>query len=565
MNISFARSLLLALAFAHLLACSSSGDGDGDGGGAGECELLAGDLVITEVMANPVGEDSGNEYFEIYNARSEAIDAAGLTLVYGLPDGDEEETHEVAELTIDAGGYAVLGSAEPDALLDHFDYGFGGDLGALRNGGARLALRCGETEIDQVEYASAEGTDGVAWQLDGAMVPDHIANDDPENFCPATVEFATDLLGSPGAANEPCDPVLALGTCTDEGGERDIVPPAVGDLVITEFMASPAGTDGEQEWFEVHAAADVDLNGLVAGREVGKPGLTIEQAECLRLPAGEYAVFARSGDAALNGGLPEVAATFDFALVDDGTIYVGVGKQVIDQIAWSAVTEGSSTALDPGALDPEANDDQANWLACGAPYGDPKVGNTGTPGAANEGCGKVSTGTCMDGGKARPIVAPRPGQILVTEALANPAGTGPKVDPTHEWFELTAVGDFDLNGLELGKADRVEQTIESAECLAVASGDRVVVAESTRPGENGELPQVDLVKQFVLNNSDGSVFVGLAGEVLHTFSYGNASDGRSHQLDPDGRTVCPTPETEPYGGDNLGTPGGENPACEPKP
>jgi Lamin Tail Domain len=563
MNSSSAR-LLLALSLAHLLACSSSGD-DADGGGTGECDLLAGDLVITEVLANPVGEDTGNEYFEIYNASPDAIDAAGLTLVYSTPEAEEEETHVVGELTIDADSYVVLGSAEPDALLEHMDYGFGDDLGSLRNGGAWLELRCGEEEIDFLDYASVEGTDGVAWQLDGEMPPNHVANDDAGNFCLATMEFATDLLGSPGAANEPCDPALALGPCTDEGGERDIVAPAVGDLVITEFMASPAGTDGEQEWFEVYAAADVDLNGLVAGREVGEPGLTVEQDECLRLAAGEHAVFARSSDAAANGGLPEVAATFDFTLVEDGSIYIGVGEQVIDQIAWSAATEGSSTALDPKKLDPEANDDEASWQLCTAAYGDPETGNTGTPGAGNEGCGKVSTGTCMDGGKARPIVAPRPGQILVTEALANPAGTGSKVDPAHEWFEITALGEFDLNGVELGKADRVEQTIESAECLAMTDGDTVVVAESVRPGENGDLPQVDLVKEFVLNNDDGSVFVGLAGEVLHTFSYGNASDGRAHQLDPDGRTICTTPETDPYGGDNLGTPGAENPACEPKP
>ena len=55
--------------------------------------------------------------------------------------------------------------------------------------------------------------------------------------------------------------------------------------------------------------------------------------------------------------------------------------------------------------------------------------------------------------------------------------------------------------------------------------------------------------------------------------YGTAPEGFSRQLDPDGVTVCRTPETEPYGptgttecGDavgqgNCGTPGADNPAC----
>ena len=36
--------------------------------------LLPGDLVITEVMANPDGVDDGKEWFEIHNASGAAID-----------------------------------------------------------------------------------------------------------------------------------------------------------------------------------------------------------------------------------------------------------------------------------------------------------------------------------------------------------------------------------------------------------------------------------------------------------------------------------------------------------
>jgi len=560
MNFSSPRSTLAlaALLGLSLVACSSGGGGDdGDDGGAADCgDILVGDLVITEVMANPTGEDRGNEYFEVYNADSGAIDASAFTLVYSLPDGSNEETHDVGDLVIEPGDYVTLGAVAQEEAPEFVDYGFDNDLGSLRNGGALLSLRCGDQVIDQVEYASAEGQDGVAWGLDGAMPPNHLINDDPANFCPATIEFASGMFGSPGAANEPCTPVFS-GTCTDGDGERDLVVPAVGDLVITEFMASPAGSDDTQEWFEVYANKDVDLNGLVAGRVVGEPTLTIEQPDCLSLTTGQYAVFARSAEAD-NGGIEDVIATFGFSLVGEGSMFIGIGDTVLDQIVWTSAADGASTALDPELLDPKANDDEANWTTCTAPYGD--AGNTGTPGTSNEDCGGGGgEGTCLDGGKPRPIVSPTAGQILVTEALANPLGTGPEIDPGHEWFEITALADFDLNGLELGNGDTVDQTLNLADCESVSDGTRIVFAHQAK--DNGGLPQVNFPKTFQLTNSGGLIFVGVGGTVLHTFDYGNAADGRTRQLDPDGVTVCTTPETVPYGDGDLGTPGAANPAC----
>jgi hypothetical protein len=308
-------------------------------------------------------------------------------------------------------------------------------------------------------------------------------------------------------------------------------------------------------------ARDVDLNGLVAGREVDEGELLIDSPECQRAGAGSYVLFAHASEG--NGGLPPpVAAEFDFALVAAGTMFIGVGETVLDQIAWTSVEDAASTALDPAELDPDANDDEANWIACGNPYGDAELGNTGTPGASNARCSGSKAGTCMDGGKPRPIVSPVEGDILVTEALANPFGTGTAIDPGHEWFEIAALASFDLNGLEIGKGDAVEQTLSAAECLSVQDGDRLVFAESTDAGENGGIPQVDFIKSFVLNNTAGSVFVGVAGQVLHTLAYGNAADGLSRQLDPDGVTICGTPETDPYGtAGDRGTPGAANPDC----
>jgi hypothetical protein len=178
----------ILLAASLLFACSSGeGDDDDDDApddGSTDCSsLVVGDLVITEVMANPAGEDRGSEYFEIYNATSGSVDLDSLALVYSLADGSNEETHDVDDLVIEAGAYLALGTATPDDLPDFIDYGFGNDLGTLRNAGAALALRCGDTEVDRTVYPTAEGEDGVAWVLDGAAAPNHLANDDVANYC----------------------------------------------------------------------------------------------------------------------------------------------------------------------------------------------------------------------------------------------------------------------------------------------------------------------------------------------------------------------------------------------
>jgi hypothetical protein len=558
MKVSLVSLPLLALPF---LACSSGGGTEDDGAGSGDCaDLLAGDLVITEVMANPAGEDRGFEYFEVYNASSATIDLGGLTLVYALPDGSDEQTHATGELSIEAGAYLALGTAEPDALPDYVDYGFANDLGSLRNAGALLALRCGETEIDRMVYPSMEGDDGVSFGLDGANAPDHIANDDVANFCPATASFAEGLFGSPGAANEPCNPAAAPGTCTDEDGERATVPPAVGDLVITEFMASPLEADATREWFEVYAAAEVDLNGLVAGREPGTADFTVETTDCLRVAAGDYVLFARDDVAETNGGLPEVTQVFDFTLAEDRTLFIGIGDQVLDQITMTPAMEGRSTALDPDLLDPEDNDDPASWALCAAAYGE--EGNTGTPGASNAACGGGGGGdTCLDGGTARALVPPGPGDIRISEHMPNPDRV---LDGVGEWFELEVLANVDLNGLEIGQTvGDVDETVNDANCLRFNAGSFVLFAVNLDDEVNGGLPAVDFETNQTLGQSAAgdSLFIGHGGTVLDDISWAQADVpvGASLSRDPGGDTFCPG--VDPYGLGDLGTPRAANPDC----
>jgi hypothetical protein len=494
----------------------------------------------------------------------------GLTLVYTLLDGTGRKAHEMSQLVVDAGDYLVLGGVVEELKPSYVDYGYSNGLSAMRNGGARLALECGGTIIDEMEYpdVSASGFDGVSFGLDGNQAPSHLANDEQANLCPATVEFVADNFGSPGESNQPCD-IVVPGMCSDGGTMRATVPPQVGDLVITELMSDPTEVmDDVGEWFEVYVARDVDLNGLVAGLVAGSPKNSVASLECVRVTTGDYLVFAKSGEET-NGGVVEDFVFDKVSLKNSfgtgpGALYIGIGDTVLDDITYEVSSAGKSLALDPRVTNRDANDNVDNWCAGETPYG---LGDLGTPGTENPECPvppvECEPGQCFDGKACRATVAPEAGQILVNEVLANPNLEG--ADSAHEWFELAIKGDFDLNGVELGRNETVEQTIPFASCIPVDSGDFVVLAGNQEMTTNGGLPQADLRKTFTLNNdnSNRTVSVGFGGTFFHSLQYNGNLVGTSTQLDPDGDPLsCPTPATEPYGSNSdLGTPGMVNPDC----
>jgi len=182
---------------------------------------------------------------------------------------------------------------------------------------------------------------------------------------------------------------LRSGFCLDGVVPRPVATPTAGALVITEFLANPAGTaDAQREWFEIMntGATAFDMNGLELARG-GVAGNLISTTTCKPVPAGGFALFARSADPALNGLLPPVDDTFAFSLPDsNGSIEVRNGATILDAITWTTgIVSGQSKQLAPGFLTVIGNDTTTNFCNSTVPYGDntntgsPKVGNTPCP------------------------------------------------------------------------------------------------------------------------------------------------------------------------------------------
>lgn len=358
-------------------------------GGPTECgaDLQPGDLVFTEIMADPKDADEGREWFEVFNASGRALDLTGVVIASSKPDGTDEKRITLGAATVEVGAYVVFGSAMPAAAPAWVDYPYAGALGTLpQTTGGRLAVLCGTVVVDEVAYSKAPAS--ASWSLDGSRPPDAARNDEPEAWCAATVEYEPGNKGSPGGPNEACAAAVPAGSCWDGTTVRPLRIPGVGSLVLNEFHANPqAVSDTVGEWVEVAVLTDVDLNGLQVGKDPADLKELVPGGACRGAAAGTFLVFARKADATVNGGIEGVAGVLPFGLNNTGTnlLILAVGGEIVDQVTYEAawVKAGAATSLDPGHLDPAANDHLANWCAATAPYG---LGDLGTPGVANPAC-----------------------------------------------------------------------------------------------------------------------------------------------------------------------------------
>ncbi|MCA9694411.1 MAG: lamin tail domain-containing protein [Myxococcales bacterium] len=565
-----------------------------------EAMLAKGELVITELLSDPAGADTGKEWIELYNGSGRSVPLAGLVVAYSRVDGSADKTHTIeGDLELAAGAYLVLGGVLADQAPAHVDYGYGNDLGSLGNDEGVLQLQCGATIVDAVTYKTK--FEEASWALDGSEEPDATRNDDMAHWCHGDVEYEAGQLGTPGEPNPACKPDVTsedVTRCVDGEALRDVVRPLPGDLIFTEVMADPAGADAgvdedKAEWFELYVARDVDLNGLGVGltsvdgavdESAPVPGndaeLTLETEDdsCMRVTAGSYLLFSRKADPVESGGLPEPYATFSFSLRNSGpaALFVGfenasLGIDVLDLAAYDDdVTAGAARALAPAALDYLANNDPASWCPAVEVYG---PAGAGSPGAPNPACADDPGSLCREGDSLRAPVPPELGDLIITEVMADPDAAASETDG--EWFEVEVTRDVDLRGLELGKDDRVAYTLTDGDaCLRVSAGARLVFARNDDPVQNGGLPQVDFTYgSLSLTNAGATLQLGLAGVVLDAAPF-TAETGASYKLAPtaidatlndDPMNWCTASDAEVYGAGDFGTPGGENPPCSDMP
>ncbi len=508
-------------------------------------EVLPGDVVITEIHANPDGNDGDDEYIELFNASGRALELQGLTLVSSREDGTGASEHRFGESLVDADDYFVLGSATSESWSAHVDYSYGNTLGRLRNSDAALLIRCSEAVIDRVSYTSTR--DGRALELDGRLVPDSELNDDAGHWCfaPETAsEVSPHNFGTPGARNSVCEEPPVDGTCGEGGARRAIDRPASGEVQITEWMANPDGPDGELEWLELLFTEQADLNGIRLGAQSDSLGTPVLGDACFPVDADTRVVFGASPAAA-----SRVDADLGFSLGNSGerSIVVVIEDTVLDRVEYLGSEEGVAWQVDA---------DGVLCLVEAVTDYEYRDANFGTPGESNPVCPPVlEEGMCFDGSTPRLIRSPSAAQTQITEWLANPSMVGNR---DGEWVEVHFTAGADLNGLVWSDLTGASTSIERDECVSVPAGAFAVFARNSNGDANGGVPFVDAELGVSLNNTNEMISISIDGQVLDSVSYKGSHPGIATQIDESGLR-CDA--ITPYGDGDLGTPGAPNRSC----
>lgn len=166
----------------------------------------AGDLVITEIMKNPVAlSDTAGEWFEVYNPSASVIyELSGCT----VRDDGSNSFSVGSSVTIRPGTYVTFAASAAPGFTPDYVW----SSTALGNGDDEVELVCGGTVIDRVAYTDAAFPDtvGASMQLNPTLLSGapHTSNDTGASWCDGSATYntvgASVDYGTPGAVNSAC-------------------------------------------------------------------------------------------------------------------------------------------------------------------------------------------------------------------------------------------------------------------------------------------------------------------------------------------------------------------------
>ncbi len=294
------------------------------------CYPTTGDLVITEVMADPAG---GPEWFEIVNVSNVPFELAGVVV-----RDDGSDFHVITAGTIGPGDVLVLASGVITGVAHQYTFS-GVSLGV---GADQVVLERDGVVIDRVAWLTAPGR-GVAWSLSLPNL-DATSNDTEAAWCsaPPTLGVLNPTCASCGDA--ACEQGETCATCAADCGPCAVEGCAL-DLFISEYvegssynkaieLANFTGrdvdlsryalwriTNGGSTWAALSASSRVALTGTLAHRDVWVGCNTSSDAALLAHCDTLYG----QGSAPTNYNGDDAVA-----LVKDGVVIDVVGADALD-------------------------------------------------------------------------------------------------------------------------------------------------------------------------------------------------------------------------------------------
>ncbi|MCO4771179.1 MAG: lamin tail domain-containing protein [Deltaproteobacteria bacterium] len=278
-------------------------------------------VIVNELMPNPAGTDSGNEWVELVNTGNASVDLTGWTL------GDTAEPDR----------HVFSGTLGPDEALVLFDSGSHPEVpGSLTSSSGSLSLN-NSNETLTLRNADGIVVDTVAWTASTSGVSlNRVTDADPA----ATLIDHDTVLGASG---------------TSSPDARVDGSPWGQVLVVNEVMPNPAGSDSGNEYVEIVNLSDAaaSLDGWTLGDAVSATRHVFDSTAVIP-PGGVLVVYDRGDHSAIPGALNSSSGTLSLNNAADTVRLLdgdGVARSVV---GWSGAPSGVSlnrgTDGDPDAL-----------------------------------------------------------------------------------------------------------------------------------------------------------------------------------------------------------------------
>ena len=168
------------------------------GSTASATSIQLGDLLISEVMANPsVASDSNGEWFEIFNSSINTIDLDGLII-----SDDGSNSHQInsgTSLLVAPGEYFVFGNSGDAVLNGGYTANYVYNNFNLTNSSDQIVLLENSIEVARLDYSGSPfGTSGVSAELINQILdPSEI--DYAATANQAMFQYGDGDFGTPGA------------------------------------------------------------------------------------------------------------------------------------------------------------------------------------------------------------------------------------------------------------------------------------------------------------------------------------------------------------------------------
>ena len=500
---------------------------------------LAQDVLINEVYYDaPTGEDEGaSEWIELCNPGTSTVDLSGWQVENAGSSWSEVWTFPEGT-TLAPGAYLAFGPGAGDK--DEFSPN-------LQNGGSEtdgLRLLDGVAAVVDTVLYDSNNSNGL---LDdkgsdaGPFAPDVSAGTSLARFpdCTETNNDGSDFVQAD---------VLTMGTANPAPPDCSLDSGA--DVLINEFMANPAGADGDAEWIELYnpGTVDADLSGwlLLGGTSAG--GSLGALPEGTILPAGGYLIVGGDLVEKALGEAPDVVLGFSLGNASsnaDGIMIADCNEVIYDTVVYGPeLSKGDGWLDDTGATPTLAP----------------------TPGDG-ESIGRIPNGADTDDigadFEARPfptpweandVIATCPGQddVKINEFLPNPDSEETSTDDLREWVELINTGSeaVDLEGwvIQWGTSS-YSGSVSIPAGYSIPAGGLFVVGGQEVASADYKVPEEDDIAMGAAGSSpDGLRLLHCGPGLSDTVIYGPADGENSDEWTDDSGAVAASWAPKPEAG-----------------